>query len=277
MEGGNNLNVAPWSYITPSNSSIITRIGTLLPANLGNLNIVYTLNIPVIYNLADAVGNVSSLTANPSGTCTVTLQPEALVTLRSIDRCPAVKMGGQMIATDRSICGTARYEWEFTQVLPTAQPALTVLGGLNTTSLLLSSVPGMGNGKTYNVRVRPIHSSGKVGNYGLSQCLKTSSSGMMLESNNGNSEIDVPLQTPLMENEWWLLYPNPSQDGRAMLSWKHYQEGQKTLILRDVHGRVIMRQEVVIEGNFLELDWKDLDAGVYLFEVDGMRLRWVKS
>jgi hypothetical protein len=39
----------------------------------------------------------------------------------------------------------------------------------------------------------------------------------------------------------------------------------------------VWKEKVVIEGNVMELDWKALDTGIYLLEVDGVTLRVVKG
>ncbi len=61
------------------------------------------------------------------------------------------------------------------------------------------------------------------------------------------------------------------------LIWEESQESVKQLTLRDVQGRVVWKQQVVIEGNVLELDWKALDTGIYLLEIDGYNLRVIKG
>jgi hypothetical protein len=271
-QNGSNLNITPWSYTTPTASSIVTRLGTLLPANMSASNRVYTLSIPVTYGLYDAANNLNLITANATSTCTVTLQPEVGVTLRTTDRCPNIKAINQSIATDRSICGTLRYEWELTQTAPTAGLPVTVLSGLNSTALFLNTVPGMANGRTYNVRVRPIHTTGEVGNYGAVQCMKTTGAGMVMEDHPGSAE-----QLALSTISNISLFPNPTVDGQVTLMWKEVQEGKKEMTLRDVQGRVVWKEKVVIEVNVMELDWKALDTGIYLLEVDGETLRVVKG
>lgn len=208
---------------------------------------------------------------------TVTLQPEVGVTLRTADRCPNIKATNQSIATDRSICGAQRYEWEFTQTAPTAQAPVTVMGGLNTTALFLNTVPGMANGKTYNVRVRPIHTTGEIGAYGATQCMKTTGAGMILENQSGSAAEETPILSISAGGDIISLFPNPTIDGQVTLMWKENQEGQKEMVLRDVQGRVVWKQKVVIEGNILELDWKTLDTGIYLLEVDKETVRVVKG
>jgi hypothetical protein len=276
---GSNTSITPWNYTTPTASSILTRLGILLPANTTGSSQVYTLSIPALYQLLDAAGNMSILQANAINTCELILQPESGVSLRSSDRCPNVKAINQSIATDRSICGAQRYEWELTQVMPTAQAPITVLGGLNTNFLFLNTVPGMANGKTYNVRVRPIHSTGVVGEYGAAHCMKTTGAGMVMENHPGSAEPSHPssLSQALVVGEMVSLFPNPTVDGQVTLLWNERQEGSKELILRDVQGRIVWNQKVVLEGNVLELDWKTLDTGIYLLEVDGQTLRVVKG
>jgi hypothetical protein len=264
--------ISPWSYSTPSSSSVISRLGVIFPVNQSGFNRTYTLSIPVVYGLTDAAGNLELLTAQATSSCSLVLSSESAVALRLADRCPNIKAINQSVVTDRSICGTLRYEWEFTQTAPTAGLPVTVLGGLNSTALFLNTVPGMANGKTYNVRVRPIHTTGEVGNYGAVQCMKTTGAGMVMEDHPGAAE-QLALST--MANI--SLFPNPTVDGQVTLMWKEFQEGQKELVLRDVQGRVVWRQKVVIEGNVFELDWKTLDTGIYLLEVDGEVMRVVKG
>jgi hypothetical protein len=59
--------------------------------------------------------------------------------------------------------------------------------------------------------------------------------------------------------------------------WKEVQEGKKEMTLRDVQGRVVWKEQVVIEGNVIALDWKHIDTGIYLLELDGVVLRVVKG
>ncbi len=163
--------------------------------------------------------------------------------------------------------------------MPTAQAPITVLGGLNTNFLFLNTVPGMANGKTYNVRVRPIHSTGVVGEYGAAHCMKTTGAGMVMENHPGSAEPSHPssLSQARVGGEMVSLFPNPTVDGQVTLLWNESQEGSKELLLRDVQGRIVWKQKVVLEGNVLELDWKTLDTGIYLLEIDGYNLRVIKG
>jgi hypothetical protein len=304
-----NLNITPWSYTTTTANSVVPRLGTIFPANMSASAKVYTLRIPVIYAIPDAAGNYTSITANATTTCTVTLNAELPVALRAVDRCPNTKSTTSSISIDRNICGALRYEWEFTQQLPSVQPAVTVLGGLNTTVFFLNNVPGMGTGKTYNVRVRPIHTNGEVGSWGTVQCLKTGTAGMVLENHpgsagagewansgteqwaNGGTEQWANNGTEAWANngtEAWAnnyspeqevrftLYPNPTTAGRFILTASNTSDEEvKDIKMKDITGKVVFQTQVVLNGNAVEIEFGNLASGVYVVMLGEERLRLV--
>jgi hypothetical protein len=57
--------------------------------------------------------------------------------------------------------------------------------------------------------------------------------------------------------------------------WKEAQEGTKEMILRDVQGRVVWKEKVVIEGNMMEAEFGPLTSGMYVLTVGEERLRLV--
>ncbi len=276
-----NLNITPWSYTTTTANSVVPRLGTLFPVNMSASAKVYTLRIPVIYAIPDAAGNYTSITANATTTCTVTLNAELPVALRAVDRCPNTKNTTSSISIDRTICGALRYEWEFTQQLPSVQPAVTVLGGLNTTVFFLNNVPGMGTGKTYNVRVRPIHTNGEVGSWGTVQCLKTGTAGMVMQSenaeawaNNGTVEW-ANNYSPELEGRY-TLYPNPTSNGRFTLTASNTSDEEvKDIKMMDITGKMVYKTQVVMNGNAVEIELGNLASGVYVVIVGEERLRLV--
>jgi hypothetical protein len=261
--------VTPWTYTTPTSSSIITRLGTLVPVNMGTSNVVYGLNVGVTYVLADAAGNMNYFMANGTAPCTITLNPEATISLRATDRCPTLKSVASSIAPDRTICGASRYQWEFTQVSPTAQAPVLVLGGLNANVLFLNTVPGMGNSKTYNVRVRPIHTNGAFGEWGSVQCLKTTPSGMAMDGSTATLSNAVSTTPGVM------LYPNPSMDGNVTIVWNEGQEGVAQMEIWDMAGKLIARKQEWVFGNQWEINLGDLSNGIYLVKIGDQRLPWV--
>jgi hypothetical protein len=271
-QNNTDLNITPWNYTTPSSSSIITRLGTLLPANMTASAKLYDLQIPVIYAIPDAAGNYTSITAEATTSCTVTLNAETAIELRTSDRCPVTKAVSASIGVNRTICGALRYEWEFTQQLPTVQPAVTVLGGLNSSVLFLNNVPGMGLSKTYNVRVRPIHANGEVGNWGTAQCLKTGNTGMAMEHTQ-------PTESISMTNGVFNLYPNPTSGNSFTLNANGALEDYEVmqLMVTDIAGKLVMKKQIVWSGSQVEVPCGDLADGVYMVMVGDQRIRMVVS
>ena len=271
-QSGVDLNITPWSYSTPSNNSIVTKLGSVFPANNSGLPKDYILRVPVYYSIPDAAGNNTSILARTVSSCSLTLNPEQAVSLRMTDRCPAVKNTNAAIGVDRCICGALRYEWEFTQQIPSVQPAVTVLGGLYSQVLFLNNVPGMGIGKSYNVRVRPLHANGEVGSWGTTQCLKTGTSGMILESN--PDITDSPIYR--LTDSHITLFPNPTSTGHVTLVFNETSEEEvKEILMTDITGKIVYQNQVVLYGNSVELDFGRLASGMYMVMVGKERLRLV--
>jgi hypothetical protein len=266
---------------------VVARLGTLLPANQGTSPIVYTIRVPVLYSLFDAAGNFENLYAQATSTCTTTLNAESTIALRNSDRCPTNKSITSTIAPDRTVCGAMRYDWEFTQVLPTAGTAQVVQGGAYASAFFLSNIPGIATGKTYNVRVRPVHSSGVAGNWGVAQCLRIGAAGMILQSENqseSENESDARMESRVSSIS---IYPNPTATGSFVLEYNGSRRGElifaqetatestQELSMLDITGKVVCHQQVVLNGNAVEVKFGDLASGVYLVMVGDERLRLI--
>jgi hypothetical protein len=152
------------------------------------------------------------------------------------------------------------------------------LGGLNTTVFFLNNVPGMGTGKTYNVRVRPIHTNGEVGSWGTVQCLKTGTTGMVLENHPGSANAEPPLLSLRAGGERvsYLLYPNPTNSGRFTLTASNASDEEvKDIKMMDITGKVVYQTQVVLNGNAVEIEFGNLASGVYVVMVGEERLRLI--
>ncbi len=276
-QNNSDLGITPWTYTTTTANSVVPRLGTIFPVNMSSSPKVYTLRIPVVYAIPDAAGNFTSITANANTSCTVTLNAELPIALRASDRCPSTKNTTSSISIDRTICGALRYEWEFTQQLPSAQPAVNVLGGLNTTVFFLNNVPGMGTGKTYGVRVRPIHANGEVGAWGTSQCLKTGTSGMVVQSEN-QSELTDGAKNYMLESAY-VLYPNPVSGGLFTLTSNGHNDENDVvqMAVTDMAGKLVMKKQLVWIGNQIDVPCADLADGVYMVTIGEQRMRMVVS
>jgi uncharacterized protein (TIGR02145 family) len=283
-QNGVNMNLTTWTYTNNNSNSVVARLGSIIPANHSGVNRVYTLSVPTVYGLTDAAGNVSNLVANATSTCAVTLNSEATIALRQADRCPTNKSLTSTIAPDRTVCGAMRYDWEFTQVLPTVGTAQVVQGGNYTTVFFLSNVPGITAGKTYNVRVRPVHSSGIAGQWGSVQCLRVGSFGMVQENHPGSADADPPLLSLRAGGEMnssFAIYPNPTSTGSFVLEYNDArrgelifaQESMTELVMMDITGKIVFKTNVVLNGNLAEIHFGDLESGLYLVDFGGERSR----
>lgn len=257
-QNGTNLNLTPWSFTTTSSNSVVSRIGSIFPANLTGSAISYQVNVPVIYSLPDAMGNFYSLTASGSTNCSVTMSPEATISLRAADRCPVLKSISSFVTIDRTICAAEKYEWEFSQVLPIAQAAIRVMGPVNASILFLSNVPGIANGRTYNVRVRPVYFNGTKGDWGTAQCLTTAVSGMVQQSNPGAVNLKVE------DESSFGLYPNPSNGEEVQLIWKQGQYQDEIISIWDAQGKQLESRAFAVSGSTnLALSIDGLSDGMY--------------
>lgn len=274
---GIDLAITPWTYNTVAANSIVSRLGDILPSNTDVASKVYTVRVPVMYNLPDAANNLNSIVAYDNQTCTITLNSENAVALRLSDRCPATKPLNAAIAPDRTVCGAIRYDWEFTQVLPTVGQTQVIQGGFNASVFFLSNVPGIGVGKTYSVRVRPIHNSGVTGNWGTAYCLRVGSSGMATQSENQSENV--------LSNELRVssisIYPNPTATGSFVLEYNgsrrgeliFAQESMTELVMMDITGKIVFKTNIVLNGNATEINFGDLESGLYLIDFGGERTR----
>ncbi len=283
-QNGVNMNLTPWTYTNNNSNSVVARLGSILPANHSGVSRVYTLSVPTVYGLTDAAGNVSSLVANATSTCTVTLNSENTIALRSSDRCPTNKSLTSTSAPDRTVCGAMRYDWEFTEVLPNPGTAQVVQGGNYTTVFFLSNIPGITAGKTYSVRVRPVHSSGIAGQWGSVQCLRMGAAGMV--NHPGSADAEPPLLSLRAGGEMdarYAIYPNPTSTGSFVLQYNEQETGneetsdeeRRELVMLDITGKVVFKTQVVIEANVVEIEFGSLASGVYVVMVGEERMRLV--
>jgi hypothetical protein len=198
-----------------------------------------------------------------------------------------------------------RYDWEFSEVLPNPGAAQVVQGGAYASVFFLSNVPGVASGKTYNVRVRSVHASGNAGSWGAVNCLRIGNAGMVLD-NHPVQTAQALVRTPLLSlraggemNASYSIYPNPTATGSFVLQYNGTRRGEsifaqeptasestiaqepsttestQELVMMDITGKVVYQQQVVLNGNAMEINFGDLASGVYLVLVGEERLRVV--
>jgi hypothetical protein len=195
-----------WSYSIPAGNgsvaSTICQLGRIFPSNLTDEITYQSVIVDVTYQMPNAFGNVTLLTANGYLVSSIGFYPESDLFLRSTDQCPSYKNIASSIATNRSVCGTKRYQWSFLQNLPSQSAFdLVVDGALGSRILQVAAIPGIANSQQYDVKLRALHiDNSTYSDWGSDKCLRTyTSAGMPLET---GILDDVPGNI--------LLYPNPN-------------------------------------------------------------------
>jgi hypothetical protein len=132
----------------------------------------------------------------------------------------------------------------------------------------------MGLSKTYNVRVRPIHANGEVGAWGSVQCLKTGTSGMVIQNENEN-ESDSPIHRSTDSPIHYAIYPNPTSTGHFTLMSNLTEEEAKQIAILDITGKTVYKNQVVLNGNAVEIEYGQLASGVYVVMVGEEKIRLI--
>jgi hypothetical protein len=104
----------------------------------------------------------------------------------------------------------------------------------------LNTVPQVLNGRTYNVRVRPIYSYG-VGTYGPAVCISIAASGMVL-----SQEDEAVVEYRTVNIPQWqqdlAVYPNPNDGSTIFVTLNGEEDSSTQLIVRDELGRIIQNR-----------------------------------
>jgi hypothetical protein len=260
--------ILPVQTYTIPGTTTVCQLGRIVPANLGTQSIPYYISVDVAYNnLLDAYGEAVSLTAKGlvSPTASFTMLPETTpLTLRTTDQCAAgFKLATYgSLATNRSVCGTNQYQWEFTEANAIG-PVLEdgPLGGSRT--LLMTAIDGILGGQTYQVRIQSMHISGGVSGYGAPTCMKTlGTAGMPTVEDGGviaeRSENGVTTS----------IYPNPN-NGQSVNFAVSGMEGELNVRIADATGRMVYANRYMVEGSLnTTIDFgQTLAGGVYMVEM----------
>jgi hypothetical protein len=273
---GSNMSGTPqWTYTIPNTSyatsgvaSTICQLGKILPANMTGIPVTHYVTVDVAYNLPDAYGTLTPITANGTVASPVGLNSEAAVTVRTADQCAAGFKSATTgsIATDRSVCGTDRYNWQFAQVSPLTGLPLTFNGGAGATRIFpLSTVTGIANGQRYNVKVRSVHIDGvSMTAFGSTPaCVKTiGAAGMATE--NTNETYAQSINGDVVTS----IFPNPNNGQSVNLSVVG-MEGELQVRIVDATGRMVYANRYIVEGSInTSIDFgQTLAGGVYMVEM----------
>jgi hypothetical protein len=231
-----------WAYTIPSGT--ICQLGRIVPANLSGTTAPVYVTVDVNYNLPDAFGNLTPVTANGIVMSNFSLATEGDVTVRSADICPVYKSITSAVSTNRSVCGTQQYNWSFKQVHPIDGLPLSINGPMGGSRVIaLSQITGIANNQRYDVKVRSMHFDGlSTTAYGSVACVRTiGSAGMSTE----NSEV---VSQTLNNGAAVIIYPNPN-NGQSLNLQINGMEGDVLVRVMDANGKLIITDRLVVEGS----------------------------
>jgi hypothetical protein len=233
-----------FSYTIPSGT--IAQLGRIFPANFTGASQTKYVTVDVTYSLADAFGNMNDLVVPGTTLGTFTMSSEAALQVRSTDQCPVFKSITSSVATNRGVCGVKNYNWEFTQVLPSAGLPISLDGAVNASRIIgLSSVTGIANGQKYDVKVRAKHldNASYTAFNSTANCVQTIGfAGMPLEQSAFTSEAVA------MGGASFVAYPNPNAGSEIVLYANDF-EGVLNVQILDGAGRMIQSENWTVEGN----------------------------
>jgi hypothetical protein len=237
-------------------------------ANINNTPVQHTVKVDTHYALKDAYGNTEQVVGYGVIPGVFTMNTEPDLNLRTTDRCPVYKSSTTgSLATNRSVCGTGRYVWQFTMNAPTSGLPQVVNGSLGGSRVLaMSMIPGLSNNQQYNVSIASMHIDQQTqSNYGTAQCMRTygfAGSPILDESENDHPEEK---RTTHIQ-----LYPNPNGGERVVLNIKG-MEGETIITITDAMGRTIEQMTKTIEGDYFQQEvmfQQSLSSGLYQITMD---------
>jgi hypothetical protein len=170
--------------------------------------------------------------------------------VRSTDQCPAYKNPVyNSIATNRSVCGTSRYQWEFTLQYPTVGLPSMVNGSLGgSRTLALGSVSGMTTGQRYDVRIQSKHNDNvSISDFSTVGCVRTLGAAGMPTLEN-NDEVVVAKDNA---SGIYAAYPNPFDGNNIRIALSNV-EGTMDVVIVDVTGKVVHQEQIVSEGELVK-------------------------
>jgi hypothetical protein len=233
-----------YSYTIPSGT--VTQLGRIFPTNFSGASQTKYVTVDVAYSLADAFGNMNALTVVGTTLGTFTMSSEAALQVRATDQCPVFKTITGSVATNRGVCGVRNYNWEFTQVLPSAGLPVSIDGAVNASRIIgLSSVAGIANGQKYDVKVRAKHldNASYTAYNATANCVQTIGfAGMPLEQSAMTSEAVS------MGGASFTAYPNPNSGSEIVILANDF-DGMLNVQVLDGSGRMIQSENWTVEGN----------------------------
>jgi hypothetical protein len=201
----------------------------------------------------------------------VTIGNHLPVSLRSTDRCPTIRSLSSFISTDRWICGTSSWNWEFLEVdenyIPVGVESPSIVQTSNSLRFLrVNQIPGAAPGKRFRVRIRPTFSYGQ-GSFGSEQYLCIS--GMVAMHSDNFENVVLTERILLTENDNATIYPNPTNGSFINMNLTGFDQSSIEIKVTDGIGRRVHQRTFDLEDNkqvtlFFE---SKLSQGLYFIEL----------
>ena len=263
------------SYTIPPSTIMYTvcPLSKFVPANISGSPQTIYVSADVQYELLDAAGNMNYLTAVSNTTCNFTLNPEASVNLRSIDACPNFKALTSSLATDRAVCGTYQYQWEFTQAFPLVSLPVIVNGSVGgSRTLAIASIPGIAIGQRYDLRIRSLHNDAVTysGWSAIPSCFKTLGAAGMAPWVSWDDLLEREEKVDLV------VYPNPSltESAASLVASREIE----SVVMFNNAGQIIAKMESLSSITSLILPTPAVSGLYWLVVTTGqetVRLPWL--
>jgi hypothetical protein len=175
---------------------------------------------------------------------TIGINSESDLFLRSTDQCPVYKSEYSSLATNRSVCGTYKYQWSFNQELPSPSPfEILVDGALTSRILAMNQILGIGHNQQYGVKIRSMHLDiQSTTEWGSSKCMRTIAT----------AGIPLVSMDAIVEEKNCSIYPNPNSGEQFILK------------LEDDH--VFQRFELIASSGQI-IQKGNLDSGQTIFDM----------
>lgn len=252
-------------------SRTITNSTITLLSNVANLpgNDIYNTTIDATFNVTNGLGGSEVISVAGIVSTPLQVTGNTPMTLRASDACPNQKPTSANILAQPFACGAVDFQWEFTRTAPSAALPVTFLKGNSSRYLRLNTVPGMQNGATYNVRVRPRYSNGSYGTWGPVQCVSTIGVAGLEE---WNADVETPqTETDVEEMEVapnFTIFPNPIQGGEVNLM-SDVSLANSTVVISDISGRQIAawNNVAINAGVHVFRPQTELTFGVYFLRI----------
>jgi hypothetical protein len=150
-------------------------------------------------------------------------------------------------------------------VLPNASLPVNASGPVGGSRILaISTVPGIGNGQTYDVRIRAKHLDNVTNtNYGTTACVKTTGVAGM-----PTIEDEGVIAERSFNGVTTSIYPNPNNGSSVNLNVDGV-EGELQVRITDATGRMVYSNRYIVEGAMnTTMDFgQTLAGGLYMVEM----------